>query len=366
MTIKELMMLLDSKVPFNTAESWDNVGLLIGDETEKVSGILTALDCTEAVVDEAIELNYNTIISHHPLIFKGVQSIENKGYGKIIRKLIQHNINLIAMHTNLDVNPVGVNYMLAKILKLNHIRQINQQQHHYFKVQTYIPKVDVKTFKDNLSQAGLAQEGNYEYCFFETEGLGQFKPVGNANPHIGEIDKIEYVEEVKVEFMIDYGQKDLTEQLIKSYHPYETPVYDFIEMVDQSDYGLGIMGELTNPMSIQQFSEYAKKQLQIPSVRFVGQYNEQIQTIAIIGGSGIGFEYKAKSQGADIFVTGDVKHHDALDAAIQGVNLLDINHYSEYVMKQGLKTLLDNWFEDLNIDVKVKASLINTDPFHYV
>lgn len=366
MTIKELMMLLDRKVPFNTAELWDNVGLLIGDETETISGILTALDCTEEVVDEAIALNYNTIISHHPLIFKGVQSLQHKGYGKIIRKLIQHNINLIAMHTNLDVNPVGVNYMLANILNLTNIRQINQQQTNYYKVQTYIPKENVKLFKDNLSQAGLAQEGNYEYCFFETEGLGQFKPVGDANPHLGEIDKIEDVEEVKVEFMIKNGQKDLTEQLINKYHPYETPVYDFIELVDKSRYGLGVMGELSTPMSIEQFSEFAKNQLQIPSVRFVGNGSQYIQTIAIIGGSGIGFEYKAISQGADIFVTGDIKHHDALDAAIQGVNLLDINHYSEYVMKEGLKSLLDDWFNDLNQNVNVKASQINTDPFHYV
>ena len=75
MKINELMVMLDEHVPFNTAESWDNVGLLIGDESQEVTGILTALDCTLEIVEQAIEENINTIISHHPLIFKGVNPL---------------------------------------------------------------------------------------------------------------------------------------------------------------------------------------------------------------------------------------------------------------------------------------------------
>lgn len=174
MKLSKLMSILDYHVPFSTAESWDNVGLLIGDENQQVNGILTALDCTEEVVDQAIDKNINIIIAHHPLIFKGIKNIVQTGYGKIIRKLIQNDINLIAMHTNLDVNPSGVNKMLADTLDLNNVNQINQRYTTYYKVQTFIPKENVENFKDQLNQLGLAKEENYEYCFFESAGKGQF------------------------------------------------------------------------------------------------------------------------------------------------------------------------------------------------
>ncbi|MEK5197661.1 Nif3-like dinuclear metal center hexameric protein [Staphylococcus sp. FSL H8-0121] len=367
MKVNELMAMLDEHVPFNTAESWDNVGLLIGDESQEVNGILTALDCTIDVVQQAINENVNTIISHHPLIFKGIQSITNQGYGEIIRLLIQNNINLIAMHTNLDVNPNGVNAMLASKIGLQHTQLINKEPIQYYKVQTIIPEDHLETFKQQLNDIGLAKEGDYEYCFFESKGRGQFKPVGDADPYIGSIDEIEYVDEVKLEFMISYQQRQLTERAIHHYHPYETPVYDFIELNKEGNYGLGIMGELKEPMKIEDFVEQVKRQLQIPSVRYVGNSNAMISKVAMIGGSGIGFEYKAAQLGADIFITGDIKHHDALDAKIEGINLLDINHYSEYVMKEGLKLLLQEWLlEENSNDIKVVASNINTDPFTYI
>lgn len=360
------MTILDTHVPFSSAESWDNVGLLIGDETQEVNGILTTLDCTEAIVRQAIDKNINTIISHHPLIFNGVKSLPHDGYGKIIRLLIQHDINLIAMHTNLDVNPKGVNYMLADKLQLQNVRIINNNQQSYYKVQTYIPKEDVAQFKDKLSEAGIAQQGNYEYCFFESEGQGQFKPVENANPHIGEIGKIEYVDEIKVEFMIKDHQQELVEQLIHKHHPYETPVYDIMLMTQTSEYGLGVMGELPQSMTNEAFAKHAKQALAIPSVRYVGKSDATINKVAIVGGAGIGYEQAAMQQGADIFVTGDIKHHNALDAEVEGINLLDINHYSEYVMKEGLKHLLQQWLADEAPSLVIEGSDLNTDPFNYI
>ncbi len=366
MKISKLISILDEHVPFSTAESWDNVGLLIGDANQEVSGILTALDCTKEVVNQAIERQVNTIIAHHPLIFKGINNIvENDGYGLIIRKLIQHNINLIAMHTNLDVHPNGVNKMLADAIELQHIEIFNRQSMPYFKVQTFIPKENVEPFKDKLNELGLAKEGDYEYCFFESSGKGQFKPIGNANPYLGTLDSIEYVNEIKLEFMINEHQRYITEQAILNHHPYETPVYDFIKMQKTTDFGLGIIGELKDAMTLDEFSNYVKDKLKIASLKYTGNPNAVIKNVSIIGGSGIGFEYEAKRMGADIFVTGDIKHHEALDAKIQGVNLLDINHYSEYVMKKGLKQLLENWLFKYEENISISVSDTNTDPFTY-
>ena len=151
MKISELMEVLNNHVPFHQAESWDNVGLLIGNDKLDITGILTTLDCTDDVVNQAIELNTNTIIAHHPLIFKGVKRIVEDGYGSIIRKLIQNNINLIALHTNLDVNPKGVNRMLADQIGLENISMINTNSSYYYKVQTFIPKNYIEYFKDSLN-----------------------------------------------------------------------------------------------------------------------------------------------------------------------------------------------------------------------
>lgn len=367
MKINKLLNIINKHVPLNTAEDWDNVGLLIGNKEDEITGVLTALDCTNEVVDEAIDANYNTIICHHPLIFKGVNNIiENDGYGAIIRKLITHNINLIALHTNLDVYEYGVNKMLADKIGLTNLSFLNEETHTYYKVQVFVPSENKEELKSKLSEHGLASEGDYEHCFFESEGTGNFKPVAGANPHIGKIDEIESVQEVKVEFMIEMNQKSLAQQLIEQYHPYETPVYDFISMTKVANYGLGMIGELNTSTNAKDFAMSVKSNLSIPSVRFAGDLNSTVKRVAIIGGSGIGFEYKAKACGADVFITGDVKHHDALDAKTNNINILDIHHYSEYVMKDGLLNLLHAWLKNEQVTFNIEASSINTDPFEHL
>lgn len=366
MKISELMTVIDQHVPLATAEEWDNVGLIIGDESAEVNGILTALDCTKAIVEEAISAGVNTIICHHPLIFKGIKNItQNDGYGAIIRKLIQNDINVIALHTNLDVYPHGVNAMLADRLGLQQQQILDPEDTNYYKVYVYIPKDDVETFKQQLDQAGLARTGNYHYCFFEAEGQSQFKPVDDANPTIGQLNEIEYVNEVKLEFMIDKGERTKVQQLILQHHPYEEPVFDFIPVVQTANLGLGMIGELEHALDIETFIDHVKTQLDMPSVRFIGDLSAKIKTVALIGGAGIGNEYMAAAQGADIFLTGDIKHHEALDAKTAGINLLDINHYSEHVMREGLVELLKQWLSEADISFDIHASEQNTDPFNY-
>lgn len=363
MNIKQFLSIIDANVPFNSAESWDNVGLLIGDESSEVDGVLTALDCTAEVVEEAIDKKCNTIVAHHPLIFKGVKSIVNDGaYGKVLYQLIQNNINLIALHTNLDNHPNGVNAMLADRIGLNHIELLNQTKETYYKVQVYIPKDNAKELKDALSDHQIAKEDDYEYCFFNTQGDGQFKPVDHANPTIGTLNQIETVEEVKVEFMIHASQMKEVTKLIHQYHPYEVPVFDIIPMERLLNRGLGMIGDLDDTCSVEDFVKHVKSNLNIDSVKYTGSKDAMIKKVAIIGGAGIGFEYLAKRMGADIFITGDIKHHEALDAKTNGVNLLDISHYSEYVVKDGLVTLLHDWVGD----IEVYASQVDTDPFHYM
>ncbi|PTF44250.1 Nif3-like dinuclear metal center hexameric protein [Staphylococcus chromogenes] len=365
MNVKTLLSLLDEKVPFQSAENWDNVGLLIGNPDNEVSGIITTLDCTYEVVLEAMDKGCNTIIAHHPLIFKGMKRIvDDKGYGSILYKLIQNNINLIALHTNLDVHPKGVNAMLAERIGIDAPNILEQNQTTYYKVQVFIPEAHATSFKDAMSRAGLAKEGNYEYAFFSSKGTGQFKPVGEAKPTIGSLEEVENVTEVKIEFMIESFQKEKARALIHEAHPYETPVYDFIPLTKNLNQGLGMIGKLEKSYSVESFINHLKTTLNMPSIRFIGDSETEINTVAIIGGAGIGYEQLAFEKGADVFITGDIKHHEALDAKIAGVNLIDINHYSEHVMKEGLVDLLSEWLR-ADKSFKIIPSETHTDPFLY-
>lgn len=363
MIIQELLNVINKHVPFSSSESWDNTGLLIGTEDSEVSGVLTTLDCTMEVVNEAIDNDMNTIIAHHPLIFKGVQNITDKSYGPIIRKLIQNDINLIALHTNLDVHPKGVSYMIGNQIGLKNMSVLDEQLETYYKVQIYVPDKDVDMMKAAFVKHHLTQIGEYSEVFFQSQGKGQFKPSENANPHIGKSNTIETVYETKLEFKVEEKDKLLAQQLIYENHPYEEPVFDFIEIKKNAGIGLGIIGELEQTQSIKEFVENYKEKLQIPAVRFIGNNKAIINKIAIVGGAGIEYAQLAKSKQADLFITGDVKHHEALDAIADGINVLDVNHYSEYVMKEGLKSLLEEWTQQ---SIKVKVSTINTDPYEYM
>lgn len=363
MIIKDLLQVIDKHVPFSSSESWDNVGLLIGNQENEVNGILTALDCTNEVVDEAIEQNINTIIAHHPLIFKGVQNITNDSYGPIIRKLIQNDIQLIALHTNLDVYDKGVSYMIGQKIGLTNMEILDKQNETYYKLQIFIPDENVEEMKKAFDNHQLAQTEEYSNVFYQSQGKGQFKPSENANPHIGTSNKTKIVYETKLELMIDGKDKALATRLLYEYHPYEEPVFDFIKMEKASSVGLGIIGELPQELSVEDFVGHYKTQLDIPAVRFIGDKKATIKRIAIVGGAGIGYAHIAKNKQADLFITGDVKHHEALDSIMDGINVLDANHYSEYVMKDGLKSLLEDW---TNGEINVVSSNINTDPYEYM
>ena len=129
MTIKDIIQIIEKHAPRVYAETWDNVGLLIGDEDETANGALIALEVTEAVLQEAIDGGFNLIITHHPLIFGGVKKINYQDpIGRIIRRAIANNIAVYAAHTNLDNAPDGVNQMLAKKIGLKNTAILSPQQ----------------------------------------------------------------------------------------------------------------------------------------------------------------------------------------------------------------------------------------------
>ena len=123
--VSDVLSFLEDYAPYNLAESWDNNGLLVGDNDSKITKILCALDVTEEVLNEAIDKNCNLIIAHHPLIFTSVKTVTTSDVtGRIILKAIKNDVSIICMHTNLDCADNGVNDALALKIGLNNIQNL--------------------------------------------------------------------------------------------------------------------------------------------------------------------------------------------------------------------------------------------------
>ena len=362
MNVGTLLSKINDVIPFDKAESWDNVGLLIGDIKEEVNGILTTLDCTLEVVNEAVEKNCNVIIAHHPLIFKGLKSINEEGYNKIIRLLIKHNINLIAMHTNLDHYEEGVSYNISEKIGLKNPRILLPLKEECCYLQTYVPKDNAIHLKDALAAVGVGEIGNYKHCFYTTEGTGEFEAQNNANPYVGNIGEVHYEAEMKIEGVFKESLSRIVIQTLIDNHPYETPAYQIMPFEVESNFGTGIFAELEAPLTFQEFAQLVKERLQLDVVKLIGDSKGLVQKVGIIGGSGFDFYQSVKRTNVDVFLTGDIKYHEAHDLLIHQLNTLDITHYSEYVMKEGLKSTL----ESMDIDCKIIASVVNTNPFQVI
>ena len=355
--ISELLTQLNGIAPFADSEKWDNTGLLVGDEEDTVTGIITALDCSESTVDEAVMQKANVIISHHPLIFPDISKVVNKGPGAVIRKLIKNDINLIAMHTNLDHQKDGVSHMIAKALGYPETEILLPQTGNFKKLRVNINTEDKEEFKQKLlKNAPVGDMGDYTEVSYEYQVHGQFRPEAAANPAIGQSGKLEYVDEYIIECIFDGRDQQAVIDAVRKYHPYEEPAYDIYSLDRTADTGLGVTFEYGD--TLDSLVKLIEAKTGFKTVNIVKADDRIIKTAAIIGGSGMSFADAAFKSGADVLITGDVKYHEAYDAKQAGQNIIDAGHYMEVLMTEGLATLIKG-----QVDLPVSASKVSTNPF---
>jgi dinuclear metal center YbgI/SA1388 family protein len=364
----EIIQVFESFSPKNLAMEGDKIGLQIGNLSRKVENVMIALDVLEEVVDEAISKNVQLIIAHHPLIFRPLNRITADDYnGRLIEKLIKHDIAVYAAHTNLDVAKGGVNDLLAEALGLSNTEVLYPTHEMKLKkLVVFAPKSHDDAVREAIGKAGAGAIGDYQYCSFSTSGTGRFLPGSGTHPYIGEPGKFEEVEEVKIETIYpEHLEKKIINALIKA-HPYEEPAYDIISLENKGEtLGLGKVGTITE-MTLKEFAEKVKVALDVGTVRVVGPLDARIKKVAVLGGDGNKYFHSAKYKGADVFVTGDFYYHTAHDAAAQGLHIVDPGHNVEKVMKKGVALKLAQLFNDKGYGVKVFPSEIHTDPFQFV
>lgn len=359
------MQKLEQLAPKKLAEDWDNVGLQIGNPRADIHKILVSLDLTKEVVEEAIDQGANMIITHHPFIFKALKSIRlDLPMGELIDTIIKNNLHIYTAHTNLDKAQNGLNDMLAKKLSLGDLEILAPTDYELlYKLVVFVPKGYEEKVKDVAGNIGAGWIGNYSHCTFDTSGTGTFRPLENTKPFIGTIGKTEKVEEQKIEMIV--SQKDLskTVRAIIKAHPYEEVAYDIYPLENKTlSFGLGRIGKLDKALSYNQFLDTIKKTLNLQFLRIAGTKKESIKKVALCSGSGSEFMHKAAMQGADAYITGDVKYHEAQQAKDLNILLIDASHFAtEIIVMDGLKKYLDKEFDKDKREIEVVVSKMNND-----
>ncbi|KMY54779.1 hypothetical protein AC623_13245 [Bacillus sp. FJAT-27231] len=365
----EVIQLFEQFSPRKYAMEGDKIGLQVGRLNKPVARVLIALDVLEEVVDEAIEKDVQLIIAHHPLIFRPLKSIVTSDpSGRLLEKLIKHDIAVYAAHTNLDVAKGGVNDLLAEALELTETKVLVPTfQDALKKLAVFVPADHAEEMRQTLGEAGAGFIGEYSHCSFSTDGTGRFMPGDQTNPYIGQAGQLEKVEEVKIETIYPKSlEKTVLSAMLKA-HPYEEVAYDIYPLDNEGEaMGLGRIGKLEKSMTLGEFAEHVKEKLEVKGVRVVGDLTGHVRKVAVLGGDGNKYFQSAKFQGADVYVTGDFYYHTAHDALAIGLKVVDPGHNVEKVMKVGTANKMTSLAAEKDFDVQFIPSSVHTDPFTFV
>jgi dinuclear metal center YbgI/SA1388 family protein len=363
MKLSLLTNYLESLAPLAYQEDYDNSGLIVGNPEQEVNQALISLDCTEAVVDEAIAKGCQVIISHHPIVFRGLKKFNGKTYvERVVEKAIRNHIAIYAIHTNLDNVVNGVNERICETLGLTNCRILNPKNGLLKKLVTYVPTEKAEQVRNALFHAGAGNIGDYSECSFNAEGIGTFKGGEDTNPYVGEPGTRHYENEVRIETVYPANLESKLLMALFLAHPYEEVAYDLYNLTNQhQQVGSGMIGELDEAMDEGEFLFEIKEKMQAQVIRHTAFTGKSVKRVAVCGGAG-GFLLKhAIAAGADVFVTADYKYHEFFDAEGKIV-IADIGHFeSEQFTQQLLYEIIRKKFTNF----AVRLTEINTNPVKY-
>lgn len=336
---KEIISLMNEWAPKELAESWDNPGLQVGNKNQLVKKILVALDLTPENIDYAIKNNVEMIITHHPFFFKGIKRIDlTEQKGKFIEKLIKNNILLFAAHTNLDTAKEGVNDALAEKLELKEIKGlVPVSTDPQMKITFVVEEGNLQSVKDKIYAEEFAD------FIYETNLTGHLTKI---EIKIAKHQLTAFLSQLPLSEIRDYDISAISDGSCKEY--------------------MGRIGYLAKPMEAKEALLFIKNKLGIVSLKYSGNIDKVVRKIAVLGGAGSEFASIAFGSGADIYLTGDVKYHEAQGAEEDGGILVDGGHYcTERVIIPTLSEKIRNAAIDKEWKVEVLEDTVSKDIFSY-
>jgi dinuclear metal center YbgI/SA1388 family protein len=361
MRASELIDTLESMGPTRFAESWDNVGLLVGDAAQDVSRVMLTIDYTDDVAKEAQAERCDFVVAYHPPIFQPLKRVVG---GSLIFDAIRRGVGIYSPHTALDVAEGGTNEMLADVLGLSERAplRLHESKAAQVKLVTFVPEKDVERVSRALFDAGAGRIGEYSQCSFRSPGTGTFFGEAGTNPTVGQAGKLEQASEIRLETITPIARLTDVLNALRRSHPYEEPAFDLVQLAAAPEgIGQGRIGALTPAAARPDLFARIKKSLEIDHLLIAGPTEGPVARAACCAGACGEFLDDAIRQKAELYLTGEIRHHDAIKAARAGVTVVCTLHSnSERAVLKRLKQRLESRHAGL---LTVLLSRSDRDPF---
>ncbi len=339
-TVEQILKVLDSLAPPEYALPGDPIGLQMGNPKAEVQGCVVALDASESVLHFALEKKANVVITHHALIYHPISRLlDQDALTETCRLALQHRLAVICVHTNWDSAPGGISDTLARKLGLQNISSLGAgAELQTYKLVTFLPEDAVDDVLDALAKIGCGVIGLYQRCAFYSPGWGTYEPQPGAKPLIGDVGRREVVNELRLEVLVPPQLRHTAIRTLLESHPYDEPAFDLYPRANPEKAYLGRMGNLPSPTSLQEFVQHVEEKLQTRTTTW-GNPRQTLNKVAVAGGASDSLWKDAKEAGCQVLVTGEVRHHNALQATQSGIAMIQAGHYA--TEQPGMVSLLE-------------------------
>ena len=358
--LKQVLDALEQIAPTRYAESWDNVGLLAGDPRQNVNRALLTIDYTQEVAREGEELECDLVVAYHPPIFQAVKQLTA---GSLVFEAVRRGVAIYSPHTALDVAEGGTNDVLCDVLGVNRrwplkLAEVKATQ---YKLVTFVPGEALEKVSRALFEAGAGRIGKYSSCSFRSPGTGTFFGEEGTNPAVGQKGKLEEAPEVRLETVVPIAKISEVISALRQSHPYEEPAFDLNQLAAPPEgIGIGRVGEFDEPVERQELFARIKSGLEINHLLVAGPAQGPVRKIAVCAGACGELLDEAIRNEAGLYLTGELRHHDAIKAANSGLTVVCTLHSnSERAALKRLKQRLEEALPGLACHL----SRTDRDPF---
>ena len=359
MKLSEIINAMEAIAPTRYAEAWDNVGLLAGDPKQDVTRAMLAIDYTGEVAAEAQAAGCDLIIAYHPPIFAAVKRLTA---GSLVFDAIRRGVAIYSPHTAWDVAPGGTNDFLADVMGVveRSALRLAEAKGTQCKLVTFVPEEKVEKVAQALFDAGAGRIGKYSSCSFRTEGTGTFFGEQGTNPAVGSSGTLQAVREIRLEMVVPNSVIGGVVQALRNAHPYEEPAVDLNVLAPLPDgVGQGRIGTIA-ATSRRDLVERVKRGLGLERVLVAGSIEGEATTVGCCAGACGDLLNDAIARKVDFYLTGEMRHHDALRAAASGMTVVCTLHSNSE--RASLRRLGDRLSEQA-AGLAVELSRADRDPF---
>ncbi|MEW6660528.1 MAG: Nif3-like dinuclear metal center hexameric protein [Thermodesulfobacteriota bacterium] len=367
--LQEIIDRLDIHWPCSWAVAGDRVGLMVGHPQNPVEVVLVALEASAPVVAEAQDRGVQLLLTHHPLIYQPLAAVrEDSPHGGLLAALIRGGMALAACHTNLDVAPEGVNDFLARLLELKDAEVLQEtSREQWYKLTVFVPVGYEDRVREALADDRVGVIGRYSHCTFASKGQGTYIPLEGAQPFLGQVAALSRAAESRLEVLVPESRVKAALARLKAAHPYEEPAYDVYPVKKPgAPLGLGRIGNWPKPRPFSQVVRRVKEIFRVGQVRIWGRPPEEVGRLALCSGSGGDLIAAARERGAQVYLTGEVRHHQATPGPPDGFAVLEVGHFaSEVLFMPEWARQLRRHFQDGGLQVRVEVAREEA-PFSYL